>query len=595
SKKSFLTFNTRPVTISFSMRVIIFSLPIPEIYNKYNRGNHQIFAEYMQSIVKKENISDIEIIKLNRDIVDRYNNNKIVEEIINLKPDIVCLSSYVWNIERNIAISKLLRENDIITITGGPEIQLDNEYLFKKDPFDIYVIGEGEKALLHLLRNIKENNNKIIYGNSVNFNEFLLQYSEITDQYKYDKLFYIEVERGCNFKCNYCVYGKTRDFLTKIDEQIFKSIIEKFYNKKEIEEIYLLSPTLNHNKLFFKNILENLISLKEKSKSDIQIFGELRPELLTKGDIPLLKKAGFKTIEIGIQSFNKEAIANINRNSNKFQLKDLAYLLLENGIDLIIDFIIGLPGETFNSMIETIQLLDKYNLLHYCNFYRLQILHSTELKRIFNNNGFKYQKEPPYFVINTDNLCFNNISDIYLYLEQNKDYSYNEDFIIKEKEQFFVINNQNDMDYFIQNNYFYHSGSLIFLDNFDFEKIYKLFDNFFYKNPEIFHHCYIYSRKKISKKDITRLKKLFYSYPNYYDRYNEATNFLKDPLSKRLTILVDSSFDNEYIDSLYDDFTIDFIIFNENQLKDIVDIAITFDMNIFEFKENMLYLKNIET
>ena len=223
------------------------------------------------------------------------------------------------------------------------------------------------------------------------------------------------------------------------------------------------------------------------------------------------------------------------------------------------------------------------------------ILHSTELKRIFNNNGFKYQKEPPYFVINTDNLCFNNISDIYLYLEQNKDYSYNEDFIIKEKEQFFVINNQNDMDYFIQNNYFYHSGSLIFLDNFDFEKIYKLFDNFFYKNPEIFHHCYIYSRKKISKKDITRLKKLFYSYPNYYDRYNEATNFLKDPLSKRLTILVDSSFDNEYIDSLYDDFTIDFIIFNENQLKDIVDIAITFDMNIFEFKENMLYLKNIET
>ena len=373
SKKSFLTFNTRPVTISFSMRVIIFSLPIPEIYNKYNRGNHQIFAEYMQSIVKKENISDIEIIKLNRDIVDRYNNNKIVEEIINLKPDIVCLSSYVWNIERNIAISKLLRENDIITITGGPEIQLDNEYLFKKDPFDIYVIGEGEKALLHLLRNIKENNNKIIYGNSVNFNEFLLQYSEITDQYKYDKLFYIEVERGCNFKCNYCVYGKTRDFLTKIDEQIFKSIIEKFYNKKEIEEIYLLSPTLNHNKLFFKNILENLISLKEKSKSDIQIFGELRPELLTKGDIPLLKKAGFKTIEIGIQSFNKEAIANINRNSNKFQLKDLAYLLLENGIDLIIDFIIGLPGETFNSMIETIQLLDKYNLLHYCNFYRLDL------------------------------------------------------------------------------------------------------------------------------------------------------------------------------------------------------------------------------
>lgn len=585
----FLTFYIYPVK-SPIMRVIIFSLPIPDIYNNYDKGNHQLFCEYIQALIRVRNIDNIEIIKLSRDIIDRYNNKKIVEEILKLNPRVVCFSSYVWNIERNIEISKMLRNSGIITITGGPDIQLDNEYIFNIDPFDHYVIGEGELVLIDILMNIKNNlkNDKIIYGKSVNFNEFLLEYSNITNQYTFDKLSYIEIERGCRFRCNYCAYGKKRDFQTEIDINIFKNILDKFYKEKDIEEIYLLSPTLNGNKTLFKNILDNMIYFKNKYNSNIKVFGELRPELIEKGDIPLLKNAGFKTIEIGIQSLNKNVIKNINREEKNFSLKDLSNLLLENEIDLIIDFIIGLPSDNFSDIIETIEKLDKYNILQYCNFYRLQILPSTEIKKVFNKNNFIYQNRPPYFAIETNKLSYKEIQEIYLYLEDKKDISYIEEFTISKNEQFFILKTEYDLDHFLNNNYFYHSGSIIFIDNFTFDKIYDFFNSFFSNNNEVFHHCYIYSKNKIDKNILNRLKNLFYSYHNYYDRYNEAQNFLQDPISKKLTILVDFSFSIDYIKYLYDDYDVDFLIFKENEYNAIKNIAIELDMDIFELKDNIL-------
>lgn len=575
------------------MNVIILSLPIPEIYDKYERGNHQLFCEYLQSLIKIKGINDINIIKLKRDIIDRYNNKKIVEEILKLKPDVVCFSSYLWNIDRNIKIAKELKNSDIITITGGPDIQIDNDYIFKENNvFDYYVIGEGELTLLEILLNIKKNKTitKINYGKEIDFNEYLEEYFNITDQYTFDKLLYIEIERGCKFKCNYCAYGKSRESIKKIDLEIFKKALKNFWNNKNIEEIYLLSPTINHNKDFFKNIMKDLIYFKNKYNNNIKIFGELRPEFITKEDIILLKEGGFKSLEIGIQSFDSNVINTTGRKKIKFSFEELTKLLLQNDIELIIDFIIGLPQDNLSNILKTIELLDKNNLLQYCNFYRLQLLPGTILKKIFENRGFEYQKEPPYFVINTEKLLYNEMFELYIFLEKEKNFSYYEDFIIKNKEQFFIIKNEKDLNTFLNNNYYYHSGSLIFINNFDFDKIYEFFNYFFKKNSEVFHTCYIYSKNKIDKKKIDTLKNIFSLYKNYYDKYNEITNFLNEPLSKRITILVDYSVNLHYLHSLYSDYNIDFIIFDKSEIAYIKNIALDFDMNIFELKDDMLTL-----
>ena len=57
-----------------NMKFTLLNLPIPEPFQKYQRGNHQLFADYMERILNLKNINDIEIIKLSRDIIDRYNN-----------------------------------------------------------------------------------------------------------------------------------------------------------------------------------------------------------------------------------------------------------------------------------------------------------------------------------------------------------------------------------------------------------------------------------------------------------------------------------------------------------------------------------------
>ena len=138
------------------IKIILLSLPIPEFYNYYQKGNHQLFKDYFKSYIEilkqynnsknfdlKNIINNIEIIDIPRTIIDNFNNNSLIKTILSLGPDIVGLSSYLWNTERNISISKELKKYGIITIAGGPDIQNDNNYIFKENAFDYYIIGEG--------------------------------------------------------------------------------------------------------------------------------------------------------------------------------------------------------------------------------------------------------------------------------------------------------------------------------------------------------------------------------------------------------------------------------------------------------------------
>ncbi len=252
------------------IKILLLNLPIPDFIKDFQRGNSQIFSSYIESIIINKKLNNIELIKLPRKIIETYNNNGLVNEIIKLKPDIVGFSSYLWNIERNIDISIKLKNSGIITITGGPEISLQNQYLLENNYFDYFIEYEGEYLLIDLINKFKNKSNTdnfISNKINVNFNDFIFTYTKITDDYKTDRLFYLEMERGCPYKCNYCAYNKFRKEITPIDFDVFKKCIDEIYIK-DIDEIYLLAPTLNRDKKRFKEYLNYIISIKNKNKKN---------------------------------------------------------------------------------------------------------------------------------------------------------------------------------------------------------------------------------------------------------------------------------------------------------------------------------------
>lgn len=89
-------------------------------------------------------------------------------------------------------------------------------------------------------------------------------------------------------------------------------------------------------------------------KAEIAI--ECNPAYLTYEYIDGLKKAGFNRMSIGIQDFNLSVLKNINREASKIPINDVKSYAKRIGFTSInFDFVYGLPGQTAQSFLDSIQ------------------------------------------------------------------------------------------------------------------------------------------------------------------------------------------------------------------------------------------------
>lgn len=97
--------------------------------------------------------------------------------------------------------------------------------------------------------------------------------------------------------------------------------------------------------------------------------------------ISLMAKAGCDTLHYGVQSADEEILKRINRNPVELDLlKDKLNAAKKAGILTFIDFIIGLPGETENSIKKNIEYTSKVRP-GFVTYYSLEILPGTQLEK----------------------------------------------------------------------------------------------------------------------------------------------------------------------------------------------------------------------
>ncbi len=78
-----------------------------------------------------------------------------------------------------------------------------------------------------------------------------------------------------------------------------------------------------------------------------------RPDYINKGVLNLLKQYGVTTIELGAQSFNHEVLKLSYRGHTPEQTAESAKMVLEEGFDLGLQMMIGLPGDSLEKALLT--------------------------------------------------------------------------------------------------------------------------------------------------------------------------------------------------------------------------------------------------
>ncbi len=339
----------------------------------------------------------------------------------------VGFTCYLWNVERSLWIAGRLKQRrpELKVLLGGPEITADNRWVLENTAVDYAVLGEGEATFAELLAEASHSTTRATTQPTMqpmaaipglwqsalrtlppprapleNLDAISSPYGEgILDPADSGRLL-LETVRGCRFRCKYCYYHKNHGvsrFLS--NEQIAASL--KVAAERRAAEVVLLDPTLNERPDF-----ADFLRLLRRGNVDrrLAFFGELRAEGIDPGTARLLREANFREVEIGLQSVEPRAWALMGRPTNLAGFERGVRLLLDEGIKVRVDLILGLPGDTVDSVRRGIDFLQRTQAYSEVQVFNLSILPGTAFRREAEALGLSYQPWPPYYALKTPTL-----------------------------------------------------------------------------------------------------------------------------------------------------------------------------------------------
>ncbi len=190
----------------------------------------------------------------------------------------------------------------------------------------------------------------------------------------------------CAKKCDYCDFYSISDSYCLMPAHIEAILVEaKQHKDYKISTLYLGGGT--PSLLGPKNLEKLVTGLKQNfdlSKlSEATIEGN--PDSATKEFLEATKNLGINRVSIGIQSLDDSELRSVGRIHNRKQALDSLRLATSIFERVSADLIIGLPGQTWESLSESVGGLLGLGLKH-LSLYCLAIENGTKLERHKPNN-----------------------------------------------------------------------------------------------------------------------------------------------------------------------------------------------------------------
>ena len=214
-----------------------------------------------------------------------------------------------------------------------------------------------------------------------------------------DGTLFLETIRGCPFSCRYCYYHKSFEGLREHPRASVQAVLDMAYGAESpVREIYLMDPTFNARK-GYKELLRSFRKLR--ASRDIALHTELRADLLTRDDVRLLKDAGLKSAEVGLQSTNEVALRYAGRTGKPDGVARGVAYLKEADIDVTTGIIVGLPKDSPQSFSNTLAWLKKTAAYSTVHPFVLSVLPGTDFRSAAKLIGLRHDSRPPYYVTET--------------------------------------------------------------------------------------------------------------------------------------------------------------------------------------------------
>ena len=348
----------------------------------------------------------------------------ILDEIFRRSPDILLFSTYIWNVDmvRRLASEYRKLRPDALIGAGGPEVSYESEAFLRQNPaFGLIIRGEGEQTVRQLLSAAESGADwhvlpgltvRTEHSVRVNPPQPALDLSGLPFPYEPDfcdapeQIKYYESSRGCPFQCQYCLSSIEKGVRAAPLDKVFADL--KVFLRARVRQVKFVDRTFNYDS---RRALEIWRFLRDHDNGVTNFHFEIAADIMTKEEIELIStmRQGLIQLEIGVQSVNLDTLSAINRKTAIQKIADVTKKIKSYGnIHQHLDLIAGLPYEDYESFKHS------FNVVYAMKPDQLQlgflkVLHGSEMEMRASEFGIVYSDKPPYEVLKTKWIGFDEI------------------------------------------------------------------------------------------------------------------------------------------------------------------------------------------
>lgn len=282
---------------------------------------HSNLAVYTLSAYAKAKGAQVEI----AEYTINQQKDEIMKSLFRKRPDVLCISCYIWNISYVEAlvteISKILPRTELWL--GGPEVSFRAVQMLEKHPCLRGVMkGEGEKTFAELALSYQETES----GEKISENGMPINDSDVPENRKFfekltgmpgitwrdadgaihenlwrevmdlsevpfpyenlqdfsNRIIYYESSRGCPFSCSYCLSSIDKRLRFRSMELVKKEL--QFFLDHEVPQVKFVDRTFNCRK---DHAMEIWKYLTEHDNQKTNFHFEIAADLITPEELEL--------------------------------------------------------------------------------------------------------------------------------------------------------------------------------------------------------------------------------------------------------------------------------------------------------------------
>jgi len=155
------------------------------------------------------------------------------------------------------------------------------------------------------------------------------------------------------------------------------------------------TSTAGDVKFLFEKFSQSL-----KNPDILGLVVSTRPDYINEKIVKML--ASFEvpvTVEIGMQSIHEKSLKSLNRGHSQKQTEKAIKMCGEAGLEVGVHLILGIPGENFTEMINTIQNISTNKFIKQVKFHNLVVYKNTKLAEIMKKTSIPILTIEEYIVI----------------------------------------------------------------------------------------------------------------------------------------------------------------------------------------------------